>query len=368
MVFADHFRGRSVLVTGHTGFKGSWLTLWLTRLGATVTGYSLPPETQPNLFTLAQIEGFCNHIEGDIRDPAALEDAFDRSTPDVVIHLAAQPLVKRSYFQPADTFEVNVLGTVNLLEAIRKTPSVQSAVLITTDKVYENQEWAWGYRENDPLGGHDPYSASKAAAELTIASYRHSYFSSQDQTPQVAVASARAGNVIGGGDWAEDRILPDAIRATSRNRQLDVRNPKSVRPWQHVLEPLGAYLALAKRLSEHRERFEGAWNFGPALGEALPVGQLVEYFFETLGKGSWREVSPNEASGPKETRHLQLNCEKAAVELDWQPVWNTRQAIRSTAVWYREVIFSHKDAFSCCSADLDAYLKDARNQEKWWAK
>jgi CDP-glucose 4,6-dehydratase len=288
------FAGRRVLVTGHTGFKGAWLSLWLQRLGAEVMGYALPPPTDPSLFELAKLARRLDHVVGDVRDLDALLTAFDRHAPEVVFHLAAQPLVLRSYREPKETFDTNVGGTVNVLEAVRRTPSVKAVVVVTSDKCYENREWVFGYREDDAMGGHDPYSASKGAAELVTAAYRRSFFAPDASTRVVGLASARAGNVIGGGDFADDRILPDALRAVQAGKPLLVRNPGSTRPWQHVLDPLAGYLLLATRLLDDPGRYAEAFNFGPDLSGVSSVRELVTSFYASLGDG--RFVSPSRAT------------------------------------------------------------------------
>jgi CDP-glucose 4,6-dehydratase len=364
----DFYRDKSVLLTGHTGFKGSWLAIWLQQMGARVTGYALEPESQPNLFEYAGVERGLTSVISDIRDFTALEAVFAQARPDLVFHLAAQPLVRRSYRMPRETFETNVGGTVNVLEAIRRTPSVKGAVIVTTDKCYENREWIWGYRENDRLGGHDPYSASKAATELATTAYLRSFFSEGAEGPRVALASVRAGNVIGGGDWSEDRILPDAIRAVAEGRPLEVRRPDAIRPWQFVLDPLGGYLALMQRLVENPNAFQGAWNFGPAHSGVMTVAQLVSQFVKTLGRGSWRDVSSQQVDAPHEAGLLWLCCDKAAALLRWNPVWSVEQAVEATAAWYRAVLFEEADASASCLEDIENYIDTARDRGEWWAR
>ncbi|MEB3199256.1 MAG: CDP-glucose 4,6-dehydratase, partial [Synechococcaceae cyanobacterium] len=348
------WRGRRVLLTGHTGFKGSWLTLWLLQLGAEVTGLALPPEPGANLFDQLDLAERIDHRLVDIRDASAVAAVVEAVQPQVVLHLAAQPLVRRSYVEPAATWDTNVMGTLHLLQALRELRQPCTAVLITTDKVYRNNEWLYGYRENDPLGGHDPYSSSKAAAELAIASWRASFCGSQPhQTPHLRLASARAGNVIGGGDWAADRIVPDAMCALAAGQPIAVRNPAATRPWQHVLEPLGGYLLLAERLSRGDLSLASAFNFGPQLEANRPVRELVE---EALRHwpGRWRDCS--DPSSPHEAGLLHLVIDKAHHELGWTPRWPFRVTVERSVSWYRRVLEGGDAALGCCLNDLDAYL------------
>lgn len=319
---------RRVLITGHTGFKGSWLVLLLKELGADVAGYSLPPPTRPSLFALLGLEQDCRYHEADVRDLAALRNAMHQAQPEVVIHMAAQPLVRASYANPVETYAVNVMGTVHLLEACRDVESVRAIVAVTTDKCYENNSWVWGYRENDRLGGADPYSNSKAACELAIDSYRRSFFASPNTA---ALASVRAGNVIGGGDFAEDRLVPDAARAFMANEPLSIRNPLAVRPWQHVLEPLCGYLLLAERLHAARSFAQG-WNFGPRTDESRSVGDIADQLAAHWGGGAhWVQEL---AEHPHEAATLKLDCTKARLELGWEPRLTIEQALDLTANWY----------------------------------
>lgn len=326
--FQHTFKGLTVLVTGHTGFKGSWLTLWLKALGAHVIGYSLPPPTEPNHFTLAHLEKGIEHIIGDVRDQAHIRSIFSDYRPHIVFHLAAQPLVLRSFEQPQETFEVNVGGTINVLEAIRHTSSVKSAVMVTSDKCYENQEWIWGYREHDSLGGHDPYSASKAMAELAIASYRQSFFPNS-----TAIASVRAGNVIGGGDFSDFRLVPDCMKALMQGHPINLRNPLSVRPWQYVLEPLCGYLTLASQLFKHGQKFAQAWNFGPLEQEGVTAQCLVEKAIALWGNGNW--TYENGQRIHQEMGLLRLNWDKAAHLLQWKPQYHWDEALKMTVQWFQ---------------------------------
>jgi len=329
------YAGQPVLVTGHTGFKGSWLTLWLAQLGAKVTGYALAPEDPRGAFTAAGVEADCRHLLGDVRDLAALRRALAAARPAFVFHLAAQPLVRRSYHEPLETLETNVMGTAKLLEAVRAEGLRCAVVIVTSDKCYENREWVYGYREDEPMGGHDVYSMSKGAAELVVSSFRRSFFPPPALARHgVAIASARAGNVIGGGDWSADRIVPDAIGALAGDAPVQVRNPGAVRPWQHVLEPLGGYLLLGARLSgakaaEHCE----AWNFGPRPEAARPVKELVEAMIGAWGGGRWEDRGdPGE---PHEARFLRLSIDKAQARLGWTPRWDFAEGIRRTVAWYK---------------------------------
>lgn len=324
----EFYRGRRVFVTGHTGFKGAWLCRILIQAGAEVTGYSLPASTEPNLFALADLESYMTSILGDIRDAKALEKAFQQAQPEIVLHLAAQPIVRDSYNDPAYTYETNVMGTVNILECVRKSDCVRSFLNVTTDKVYQNNEWYWGYRENDPLDGYDPYSNSKSCSELVTHSYRNSFFSHPDAP---AVSTARAGNVIGGGDFANDRIIPDCVRAVVAGKPLGIRNPYSTRPYQHVLEPLFAYLMIAQRQYEDK-KLAGWYNIGPDACDCITTGELVELFSKKWGDGfSWMNQSDPDA--PHEANFLQLDCSKAKAVFGWHPHWHIDEAIEKTVEW-----------------------------------
>lgn len=332
--FCEFWKGKRVFLTGHTGFKGSWLSLWLQQLGAQVTGYALPPPTQPSLFELAQVERGMTSVIGDIRDPAKLNAAMREAQPDIVIHMAAQPLVRRSYVDPVETYSTNVMGTVHLLEAARQTPTVRAVVNVTTDKCYENKEWVWGYRENEPMGGHDPYSNSKGCAELVSAAYRNSFFhTGTSGQPAVALATARAGNVIGGGDWAADRLIPDIVAAFEKAQPVRIRNPHATRPWQHVLEPLRGYLTLAERLYSEGNAFAEAFNFGPHSDDAQPVEWIVRRMADTWGAGASWEVDAGQH--PHEAHFLKLDISKAAQRLQWHPALRLDEALRLTVDWAR---------------------------------
>lgn len=329
----ESFSGRPVFLTGHTGFKGAWLALWLARMGARVTGYALPATTSPSLFELARVkDSLVRHVESDIRDLPALTAAMREAAPEVVFHLAAQPLVRLSYREPAATWSTNVMGTLHLLEAVRACPSVKAVVVVTTDKCYQNREWLWGYRETDALGGHDPYSASKAGTELVVQSYRQSFFSGSGPL----IASARAGNVIGGGDWSDDRLIPDAARAVAGKQALLIRNPSATRPWQHVLESLHGYLLLAARLLDGDAGYADAFNFGPDAGDNLPVADVLTRLQAHWPDLVW-QMDPQATEAPHEARFLYLDSSKARRQLDWKPTWDLATGLQKTAQWYHAV-------------------------------
>jgi CDP-glucose 4,6-dehydratase len=333
MVIFDFFKNKKILIIGDTGFKGSWLALWLNSLGAKVYGYALPAETENAHFNLLKLDNEIGHIDGNILDNEKLNKVFQDVLPEIVFHLAAQSLVRLSYDEPKLTFDTNVTGSVNILEAVRTTSSVKSLIYVTSDKCYKNKEWIWGYRENDELGGHDPYSASKAAAEIVFSSYLDSFFSKDEN---VGIASVRAGNVIGGGDWAIDRIIPDCIRSIMDGKELEIRNPKATRPWQHVLEPLSGYMLLAQRLYEHPIQFSGSWNFGPTVESIKMVEELTDKAFKIFGKGSIliKELDLNK----HEAGLLHLNCDKSNYQLGWNPVWNFDHALKATIEWYKNYL------------------------------
>ncbi len=341
------WKGKRVLVTGHSGFKGGWLVVWLRRLGAQVTGISLPPITEPNLFSLARIDSLCNSHFCDICKFDQFQELVLAADPEIVFHLAAQPLVRWSYREPLETFQTNVMGTANLLEIVRQGGAVRTVVMITTDKVYRNNDWLWPYREKDELGGQDPYSAGKAASELIISCYRESYFDERG----VGVASARAGNVIGGGDWSSDRLFPDAMRAWQSGSKLEVRHPDAIRPWQHVLEPLWGYLRLAEKLWAE-PKFAGAFNFGPAVGKEATVREVVELARVVFGPSDVRYACQNK--GPYEANTLRLDPTKAFLTLDVAPRWSLQQSIERTVNWYQHQK-NGMDPGLLCQQEINAY-------------
>jgi CDP-glucose 4,6-dehydratase len=329
------WNGKRVLLTGHTGFKGSWMSLWLQSMGANVVGYALAPPTNPSLFEVAEVaKGMTSNI-GDIRDLDNLQAVFTENSPEIVIHMAAQPLVRYSYQNPVETYSTNVMGTVHLLEAIRKTPGVKAVVNITTDKCYENREWIWGYRENEPMGGYDPYSNSKGCAELVSAAYRSSFFNVNDYVHHgVALATVRAGNVIGGGDWAQDRLIPDILKGFELGDLVDIRNPHAIRPWQHVLEPVRGYLTLAEKLFECGPAFAEGWNFGPNDEDAKPVGWIVEQMASMWGEGAQWKI--DNGKHPHEANYLKLDISKARSRLNWNPKLRLNDALALIIDWSKQ--------------------------------
>ncbi len=346
------FRDKRVLVTGHTGFKGSWLSLWLHMLGAEVTGYALPPLREQDHFNLLGLDTIIHSVEGDIRDLPNFLKIVEEFQPEFLFHLAAQPLVRLSYEEPKLTFDTNIAGSVNILEACRQVTSIQSLIYVTSDKCYKNQEWIWGYRENDELGGHDPYSASKAAAEIVFHSYLACFFNNHQR---LGAASVRSGNVMGGGDWAQDRIVPDCIKALQEKQPIILRNPGSTRPWQHVLEPLGGYLLLAARLYEKPGKFDGSWNFGPQAESLRSVWDLAKRILNCWGEGEIQVQSQQGA--PHEAGLLQLNCDKARQRLGWSPRWDFDCTVERTARWYKEV-GQGQPALTITRGQIDEYMKE----------
>lgn len=330
----DFWRGKRVFLTGHTGFKGAWLSLWLKHLGAEVTGFALEPTTPRSLFADTGLASRMNSVIGNIVDGDAISRAMQQAKPEIVIHMAAQALVRLSYEEPAETYATNVMGLVNLFEAVRKTASVRAVVNVTSDKCYENREWVWGYREDEAMGGYDPYSSSKGCAELVTAAYRRSYFS---KPGGVALASARAGNVIGGGDQAADRLIPDILRAIELGQPVKIRNPHAIRPWQHVLEPIGGYLLLARRLYEAGDAFASGWNFGPADEDAKPVQWIVERMVALWGGGASWQLDTS-ADRVHEARYLKLDCSKARQLLTWSPVWGLNEALNKIVEWQKSAL------------------------------
>lgn len=368
-IFGGTYAGKTVLITGHTGFKGSWLTLWLRRLGAKVVGYALEPPTNPSLFAMAGLAKDTTHVVGDVRDRDALTRVMREHEPDMIFHLAAQPLVRQSYREPAETYDINVMGTVNVLEAVRQTPSVRACIVVTSDKCYENREWDYAYRENDSMGGYDPYSSSKGCAELVTSAYRNSFFHPERHLEHgVALASVRAGNVIGGGDWAEDRIVPDCIRALVAGEQIIVRNPSAIRPWQHVLEPLSGYLWLGVKLLEDCERYAEGWNFGPNGSSNVPVSAIVENILSHWGSGSWICPEPTQ-NQPHEARFLKLDTTKATNLLPWAPAYDLRATMTAVVEWYSAC---HRDpGFDATSFTLNQimdYERKAASAGAAWAQ
>jgi CDP-glucose 4,6-dehydratase len=335
------YKGKKVLVTGNTGFKGSWICLWLNELGAKVSGYALNPPTKPSLFAIVKLKDSISHHTGDIRDFDKLKKVIKETKPDIIIHMAAQPLVRRSYLEPKYTYEVNVLGTVNVLEAIRQSGTVKALINITSDKCYENREWHRGYKETDPMGGYDPYSSSKGCSELVTAAYTKSFFNPEQYKKHgVAVASVRAGNIIGGGDWAEDRLVPDCMKTLARGETIIIRSPQAIRPWQYMLDPLYGYLLLGARLLKGKSEYIGPWNFGPADKNIIDVETLVQYIVKFWGEGSYSAVSNSKFH---EARLLKLDINKSVNLLKWHPIMNIQTALKETAEWYRKYYIEKAD-------------------------
>lgn len=358
LIFNNIYKGRRVLITGHTGFKGSWLSLWLRELGATVIGYALKPPTTPSLFEVLGLGSKIISITADIRELKILRDAFEKYQPEIVFHMAAQSLVRYSYREPVETYETNVMGTVNVLEACRYTPSVRVIVVVTSDKCYENRGCVWGYRENEPMGGYDPYSSSKGCAELVTNAYLKSFFNPDNyKEHKKSLASVRAGNIIGGGDWAEDRLIPDCIKALAENRQIILRYPDAVRPWQHVLEPLFGYLLLAQRLYQDGPTFTGAWNFGPDEKDVKPVRWLVEHITKMWGnETSW---TLDRGTQPHEAHYLKLDCSKAKSKIGWFPQLDLKSALEKTIEWYK-AYYTHEDMLDITINQIKSYEKSGQ--------
>jgi CDP-glucose 4,6-dehydratase len=356
---SQFWEGKRVFLTGHTGFKGGWLSVWLKDLGADLTGYALPPPTKPNLFEAANVSSGMTSIIGDIRDPVALTKALCDAQPEIVIHMAAQPLVRLSYEQPVETYSTNVMGLVHLFEAVRKSPGVRAVANVTSDKCYENKEWVWGYRESDAMGGYDPYSSSKGCAELVTAAYGRSFFNPESYGEHgIALASARAGNVIGGGDWALDRLVPDIMRAIEAGHPVNIRNPHAIRPWQHVLEPLSGYLALAQKLYEAGPVFAGGWNFGPADTDAQPVEWIVDRLVQMWGEGA-RWKLDGRSNPLHEAHYLKLDCSKARSALGWRPLWDLEQALHRIIDWHKQSL-QGADMHANTLAQVRAYQKELK--------
>ncbi|MGE7690581.1 CDP-glucose 4,6-dehydratase [Lysinibacillus sp. NPDC097214] len=356
MIDKSFWIDKKVFLTGHTGFKGSWLSIWLNKLGAQVCGYALEPNTEPSLFKQANVDNLMESIIGDIRDLEYLKQMIIEFQPDIIIHLAAQPIVRESYANPVDTYAINVMGTVNLLEAARECDSIKAIVNVTTDKVYENKEWVKGYRETDRLGGYDPYSNSKTCSEFITSSYINSFFNPNLYAQHgVAIATARAGNVIGGGDWAKDRLIPDIFRALENNRDIEIRNPNAVRPWQHVLEPLAGYMMLCEKLYKDGSKWTGAWNFGPVISETKDVMYIVEYIKNA--SSGFVEYKIQEGDQVHETNLLNLDCTKSVELLKWQPKWNIEQTLMNIINWH-ESVNSGKQAYEMCLEQIEEYMNE----------
>jgi len=351
-MFENFFKGKQVLITGHTGFMGSWLSIWLNELDANVIGYALQPYTSNDNFVVTNLQDKIIHNVGDIRDYESLLKVYKKYKPDIVFHLAAQPIVRKSYLLPKETYDTNIGGTVNIFEAFRKSKNSKILINITTDKVYENKEWLWGYRENDRLGGYDPYSSSKSCSDIITAAYRQSFFNLNEQKDK-CVSSARSGNVIGGGDWQEDRLIPDCIRAIRKKEEIKIRSPDAVRPWQHVLEPIRGYLMLATKMWERTEEYSGAWNFGPDNNSFYCVQDVVDKVIQCLGKGSCTCITPEQHDSLHETMLLMLDNSKAYRYLKWKPALNINETIKLTCDWYAESTINYEFDVK----QIESYLK-----------
>ena len=359
-MFGNVFAGKTILITGHTGFKGSWLCIWLKELGAKVVGYSLEPYTERDNFVVSCLKDKINHIIGDVRNFKSLYKVFEKYQPEFVFHLAAQPIVRESYDNPKETYDINIGGTMNVLECCRLNDSARVIINVTSDKCYENKEWIWGYRESDPMGGYDPYSSSKGCSELITAAYRKSFFNLINfEKHGKSLSSVRAGNVIGGGDWQKDRLIPDCIRALENNKPIEIRNPSAIRPWQHVLEPLNGYLLLASKMYKEPQKYCGAWNFGPNHESIITVGEIVDMIVEKWGSGSWIDKSNQDE--PHETNLLSLDISKAKTYLKWAPVCDIETTVVKTIDWYKE--YELQDPYGFCLGQIEEYRRcfKARN-------
>lgn len=367
-MFRDIYKNKKVLITGHTGFKGSWMTLWLTELGAKVCGYSLAPPTDPSLFeTLGLEDKITRHVVGDVRDRKHLADVVADFEPEFIFHLAAQPIVRLSYREPVETYMTNIMGTIHVLEAARGSKSVKTVVNITSDKCYENREWVFGYRETDPMGGYDPYSSSKGCSELVTAAYRNSFFNPADhgKSHGVSVASARAGNVIGGGDWAEDRLIPDCVRALTKDEIIKIRNPIAIRPWQHVLEPVSGYLWLGALMHEDPVKYTGGWNFGPNDDSIICVEDIVKQGIQIWGSGKY-EVNPDTRF--HEAKLLKLDVSKSRFNLQWKPVYSIKQTVMHTIEWYKTYYSKSASMYEYTMNQINDYAGNARNMGVRWSQ
>jgi CDP-glucose 4,6-dehydratase len=354
MIDSDFWQGKRVYLTGHTGFKGSWLSLWLSSMGVIVKGYALNPPTSPSLFNEAHIMDKIDSEIGDIRDLNQLKASMVKFNPDILIHMAAQPLVRLSYKEPLETYETNIIGTVKVLEAARSCTNLKSIVSVTTDKCYENKEWVWGYREDESMGGHDPYSSSKGCAELVSSAYRRSFM----QEKNVGLATVRAGNVIGGGDWADDRLIPDILRAFEKNKPVTIRNPSSTRPWQHVLEPLSGYLVLAQALYEDSASYAEGWNFGPHDEDAKPVDWILNHMVSNWPGASWQL---DQDAHPHEAGYLKLDVSKAKAKLNWQPTWHLEHTLAKISHWHQAWL-NQEDMQALCLQEINEYMRDMNNE------
>lgn len=364
-LFNEIFRNKTVFITGHTGFQGSWISLWLKSLGANVVGYSLEPPTEPSLYDIIKLETEISHITGDVCDLDHLQKSLRKHEPHFVIHLAAQSLVRLSYEKPVETFQTNVMGTVNLLESIKKIPNLKSCVIMTSDKCYENKEWVYSYRENDPMGGYDPYSASKGATELIVASFRNSFFK---HNRKIGIASVRAGNVIGGGDWAKDRIVPDCIRSFSSKKSILLHNPNAIRPWQHVLEPISGILWLAAKIHDEPHVYSEPWNFGPNNSSDVTVKELVSKIIKQWGSGTWKNQSKKNRKNLHEANYLRLDSSKATNLLGWSQVYSLEEAISETILWYRNYSTNKKNMKNISLKQIQNYVQKAKQMNIIWTR